>query len=91
MTETYTAITPDETVESIDQVQVRRVTEVQKDWGIERSAGVLTLSYLNTRLAVLSGQIVGLKAEAETLLAAKVGLEVAASKVILKAPEPITK
>ena len=91
MTETYTAITPDETVESIDQVQVRRITEVQKDWGVETSSDVLTLNYLNTRLAVLKGQILKLKVEAEGLLATKTSVEGVAAKVILKAPEPITK
>jgi len=87
MTETYTAVTPDGTVESIDQVQVRRVTEVQKDWGVETSSDVLTLSYLNTRLAVLKGQIVELKAEAEGLFATKVCVEQVAAKVLLKVSE----
>ena len=87
MTETYTAVTPDGTVESIDQVQVRRVTEVQKDWGVETSSDVLTLGYLNTRLAVLRGQILELKAETEALLATKVCVEGVAAKVVLKAPE----
>ena len=87
MTETYTAVTPDETVESIDQVQVRRITEVQKDWGVETSSDVLTLSYLNTRLAVLKGQILELKAEAEGLFATKVCVEGVAAKVLLKVPE----
>jgi len=91
MTETYTAITPNETVESIDQVQVRRITEVQKDWGVERSSDTLTLSYLNTRIAVLKGKILELKAEAEALLATKVSVEGVAAKVVLKVPEPITK
>ena len=91
MTETYTAITPDETVENIDQVQVRRVTEVPKDWGIERSADILTLSYLNTQLAVLKGQILELKAEAEALLATKASVEGVAAKVVLKVSKPITK
>jgi len=86
MTETYTAITPDGKATSIDQVQVRRVTEVQKDWGVERSADTLTLSYLNTRLAVLKGQIVELKAEGEGLLATKTKVEEVAAKVVLKAP-----
>jgi len=87
MTETYTAITPDGEATSIDQVQVRRVTEVQKDWGVETSSDVLTLSYLNTRLAVLKGQILELKAEAEALLATKASIEGVAAKVILKASE----
>ena len=91
MTETYTAITPDGEATSIDQVQVRRVTEVQKDWGVETSSDVLTLSYLNTRLAVLKGQILELKAEAEALLATKVSVEGVAAKVVLKVLEPITK
>ena len=91
MTETYTAITPNETVTSIDQVQVRRIKEIQLSWGVERSSDILTLSYLNTRLAVLKGQILELKAEAEGLLATKASVEGVASKVILKAPEPITK
>ena len=91
MTETYTAITPDGTVESIDQVQVRRITEVQKDWGVETSSDVLTLSYLNTRLAVLHAQIVGLKEEAEGLFATKASIEGVAAKVVLKVSEPITK
>ena len=89
MTETYTAITPDGTVESIDQVQVRRITEVQKDWGVETSSDVLTLSYLNTRLAVLHAQIVELKAEGEGLCTAKVCVEETAAKVVLKPIEPI--
>jgi len=89
MTETYMAVTPDETVESIDQVQVRRVTEVQKDWGVERSADILTLNYLNTRLAVLKGKILELKAEAEGLLATKTSVEGVAAKVVLKPIEPI--
>ena len=87
MTETYTAITPDGEATSIDQVQVRRVTEVQKDWGVETSSDVLTLSYLNTRIAVLKGRILGLKAEAEALLATKVSVEGVAAKVVLKASE----
>ena len=91
MTETYTAITPDKTVESIDQVQVRRVTEAQKDWGVETSSDVLTLSYLNTRLAVLKGQILELRAEGEGLLATKTKVEEVAAKVVLKALESITK
>ena len=91
MTETYTAITPDGKATSIDQGQVRRVTEVQKDWGVETSSDVLTLSYLNTRLAVLKGQILELKAEAEALLATKVSVEGVAAKVVLKVLEPITK
>ena len=91
MTETYTAIPPDETVESIDQVQVRRVTEVQKDWGVETSSDVLTLSYLNTRLAVLKGKILELKAEVEGLLATKASVEGVAAKVVLKVLEPIIK
>ena len=91
MTETYRAITADGMVESIDQVQVRRVTEVQKDWGVETSSDVLTLSYLNTRIAVLKGQILELKAEAEGLLATKVCVEQAAATVVLKEQEPITK
>jgi len=91
MTETYTAITPDGTVESIDQVQVRRITEVQKDWGVETSSDVLTLGYLNTRLAVLKGKILELKGEAEALLATKVSVEGVAVKVVLKVSEPITK
>ena len=87
MTETYTAITPDETVESIDQVQVRRIKEIQLTWGVERSSDILTLSYLNTRLAVLKGQVLELKAEGEGLLATKTKVEEVAAKVILKAPE----
>ena len=87
MTETYTAITPDETVESIDQVQVRRIKEIQLSWGVERSSDILTLGYLNTRLAVLKAQIVELKAEAEALLATKVSVEGVAAKVVLKVPE----
>ena len=91
MTETYTAITPDGMVESIDQVQVRRVTEVQKDWGVETSSDVLTLNYLNTRLAVLKGQILELKAEAEGLIVTKASVEGVAAKVVLKVSKPITK
>ena len=91
MTETYTAITPDETVESIDQVQVRRIKEIQLSWGVERSSDILTLSYLNTRLAVLKGQILELKAEVEGLLATKTSVEGVAAKVVLKVPESITK
>ena len=87
MTETYTAITPDGEATSIDQVQVRRVTEVQKDWGIERLSDILTLNYLNTRIAVLKGRILGLKAEAEALLATKISVEGVAAKVVLKVPE----
>ena len=87
MTETYTAVTPDGTVETIDQVQVRQIKEVTKDWGIERSADTLTLSYLNTRLAVLKGKILELKAEMEGLLATKVCVEQAAATVVLKVPE----
>jgi len=87
MTETYTAVTPDGTVETIDQVQVRRVTEVQKDWGVETSSDVLTLGYLNTRLAVLKGQVLELKAEVEGLLATKASVEGVAAKVVLKASE----
>jgi len=87
MTETYIAITPDETVESIDQVQVRRIKEITKDWGVERSADTLTLSYLNTRLAVLKGQILKLKEEVEGLLATKACVEGVVAKVVLKAPE----
>ena len=87
MTETYIAITPDETVESIDQVQVRRITEVQKGWGVETSSDVLTLSYLNTRIAALKGQILELKAEVEALLATKASVEGVAAKVVLKVLE----
>ena len=91
MTETYTAITPDGEATSIDQVQVRRVTEVQKDWGVERSSDIITLSHVNTRLAVLKGQIVELKAEVEGLAATKASVEGVAAKVVLKVLEPITK
>jgi len=90
MTETYTAITPDGTVESIDQVQVRRVTEVQKDWGVERSSDIITLSHVNTRLAVLKGQIAAMKAEVEEFLATKAHVEEAAVKVVLKSVESIS-
>jgi len=91
MTETYTAITPDGTVESIDQVQVRRIKEIQLSWGVERSSDILTLSYLNTRIAALKGQILELKAEVEALLATKASVEGVAAKVVLKVSEPITK
>jgi len=87
MTETYTAVTPDGEATSIDQVQVRRIKEIQLSWGVERSSDILTLSYLNTRLAVLKAQIVELKAEAEALLATKVCVEGVAAKVVLKASE----
>uniref|UniRef100_A0A6H1ZTA3 Uncharacterized protein n=1 Tax=viral metagenome TaxID=1070528 RepID=A0A6H1ZTA3_9ZZZZ len=87
MTETYTAITPDGEATSIDQVQVRRVTEVQKDWGIERSADILTLGSINTRLQVIRGQIQTLQAEEADLLATKFCVEEMAAKVVLKAPE----
>ena len=87
MTETYTVVTPDGTATSIDQVQVRRIKEVTKDWGVETSSDVLTLSYLNTRLAVLKGKILELNAEAEALLATKASVEGVAAKVVLKASE----
>jgi len=70
---------------------VRRIKEVTKDWGVETSSDVLTLGYLNTRLAVLKGQILELKAEVEALLATKVCVEGVAAKVVLKVLEPITK
>ena len=87
MTEIYTAITKDNEATSIEQVQVRRVKEILKDWGTERSADILTLGAVDTRLQVVRGQIQDLQAEEIALLATKAKVEGAAAEAVLKAPE----
>lgn len=80
MAETYKPITKDDEVESIEDVQVSRTRS-------EEISDILTLRYLNTRIAVLTTEIASTEAEKARFLELKERVTIEAEKVQLKEPE----
>jgi len=73
----YVAVTPDDTVESIDQVQVQETDLVT-------AKRFLTLTYIDTELAVLNTEAVRIQSRIATLTALRVTVAAEAVKVKLK-------
>lgn len=77
---TYKAKTGDNEVSSKEQVQVEETANV-----VEKT--IYTLSYINTRIAVLQAQITGIQAAITELEALKAAVEIEAGEVVLKPPD----
>ena len=83
MAKNYTAITPDDTVYTIEEVQVGETEDVVDE-------ATLTLPYLDTQIAVKTTQIANLQAEITELQATRAAVNTEAETVVLKnEPEPI--
>ncbi|KKM97729.1 hypothetical protein LCGC14_1165120 [marine sediment metagenome] len=80
--QTYKATTPDNTVGSKEQVQVEETASVTQKT-------TYTLSYINTRIAVLQAQVAEIQAEITELETLKAVVTIEAEKVKLKPPEVI--
>lgn len=83
MAKTYKPITEDDTVLTIDEVQVEQSEDV-----VDKST--MTLAFLDTEIAVKTTQIANVEAELAELQATRALVEVEAAKVTLKTePEEI--
>ncbi len=80
--QSYTAKTKDNEVTSKEQVQVEETANVTQKT-------IYTLSYINTRIAVLQTQVAEIQAAISELQTLKAAVDLEASTVVLKPPEVI--
>lgn len=81
MAKIYTPITEDDTVLTIDEVQIEQAEDV-----VDKTT--LTLAYLDTEIAVKTTAISNIQAELTELQATRARVEVEAKKIVLKDPGP---
>ena len=80
--QTYKAKTGDNEVTSKEQVQVEETANVTQKT-------IYTLSYINTRIAVLQTQVTEIQAAISELQTLKAAVDLEAGTVVLKPPEVI--
>ena len=81
MAKTYKPITEDNTVLTIEEVQVEESEDVV-------NKATMTMAYLDTEIAVKTTQIANMQVELAELEATRALVAIEAAKVVLKEPEP---